>query len=373
LTGEPQPEDARKPGGAPVGTTMTRRPWRSLSTAPRLLTAYLEWRNSARRGRRRRLQRRSGLVAALALYFAGMAALWIHVRAAPATAIAQLAWLQRHTLFWAAMAALVAGILVSRRRALNHLAAGRSWIAALPVERSTARWQALALDSVPALVMACLAAAAFGGLCLLAIAGAGITAPIVPWAATTAGVALGAAFAHWRPAVRLEEAYEGSRYVPHRRRALTPVPTGSLAALGSWPVRQLFASARPKTVARAVVPILLAVPMGSTAADAMLALGLLTAIGALALLAVSALSVSAKASRWLTPLPLGSGPLVRSTLMPALASMGGIACIETWLLWVMGLSSERSLAIGVATLLAGLIITTAGSLLAIGAGDSHRP
>jgi hypothetical protein len=372
LKGESQDELARESGGASFGMATTQWIRRSLARFPLILTAYLVWCNSAGRGWRRHLRRRAAIGAASTLYVAVLGAVWIRVTADPATAITQVEWLERHTVFWAAMSALVSGVLVSRRRALNQLAAARSWAAALPVDRSTAEWQAIALESGPALGMACLLAAAFGTLCLLAIAGAGIPAPIIPWAATTAGVLLGAAFAHWRPAAKPSESYEGSRYVPHRRRVLTPVPTGSLAALGAWPVRQMFASARPKTVARATLPILLAAPAGSKAADAMLALGLLTAACALVLLAASALSVCRKASRWLGPLPLESGPFARTTLTPALASMAVGACIGGWLLWVMGLSIIRAVAIGVFSLLGVSIFTVAACLTEIYAGTPRR-
>ncbi len=51
----------------------------------------------------------------------------------PATAISTLTWLHRHDLFGGTISAIGAGVLVSRRRALNQIAASRSWTAALPV------------------------------------------------------------------------------------------------------------------------------------------------------------------------------------------------------------------------------------------------
>jgi len=167
------------------------------------------------------------------------------------------------------------------------------------------------------------------------------------------------------PSTRPEEIYESSRYVPHRRRVETPIPTGSLSALGTWPVRQMFGSARPKTIARALIPVLLSVPLGSTAADVMLAIGLLTAIGALALLIAAAISVSAKASRWLKPLPIGSGLLARRILVPALAFMFCATVIESWLAWVLGAPVVRCVAAGILTLAASIIVVVAGSLFAI--------
>ncbi len=304
-----------------------------------------------------------------------MAALSIYVRADRATAISTLAWLHRHDLFWATISAIVAGVLVSRRRALNQVAASRSWTAALPVERSTYKWQVIAVASLPALVFACILAAMFGSLSLMALFDAGIPAPTVTWAATTGGVVLGAGLSYLLPPTRQEEIYESSRYVPHRRRANTPIPTGSLSALGTWPIRQMFGSARPKTVATAMIPMLLSVPLGSAAADVMLAIGLLTSIGALVLLIAAAILVSAKASRWLQPLPIDSGLIARRTLAPALAFMFCATVIESWLTWVLGSPAVRCVAIGVLTLAASIIVTVAGSLFAIYApnkGTSDR-
>jgi hypothetical protein len=120
------------------------------------------------------------------------------------------------------------------------------------------------------------------------------------------------------------------------------------------------------------VPILLAVPLNCAAADAMAALGLLCAIGALVLLAAATLTVSAMASVWLKPLPLGSSLLARRTLSPALAAMACAASIESWLLWVMGFAVVRCIAIGIATLLTGLAVAVGGSLMRIYADDPHR-
>ena len=105
------------------------RQW--LAKTPVLLTAYLALGNRGRRRGRREIS------AALALSIAWMAAVWIYVHTHRAAAVSTIAWLHRHDLFWATISAIVAGALVSRRRALLQIAASRSWIAALPVERST--------------------------------------------------------------------------------------------------------------------------------------------------------------------------------------------------------------------------------------------
>jgi len=320
---------------------------------PVLLTSYLVWRN---RMRRRGLR---WLSAALALSTAWMVAVSVYVHADRAAAISKLAWLHKHDLFWGMIFALVAAVLVSRRRALNQIRASRSWTAALPVKRSTARWQAIAVESAPALVLACVLAAVFGSLSLIALADARMPVPIVTWAAMTGGIVVGAGLGYLLPSARPEEIYESSRYVPHRRRAETPIPTGSLSAIGRWPVRQMFASARPKTIARAMIPILLSVPLGSTAADVMLAIGLLMTLGALVLLVLAVIFVSAKASRWLRPLPLDSGLVARRTLIPALSLMSCVTVIESWLIWMLGSMFTRCIAIGALTLVASTVISVA--------------
>jgi hypothetical protein len=335
---------------------VTRR-W--LSKAPVLLTAYLVWRN-----RTARWGPRAGS-AALALPVAWVAAVSIWVRVDRSVALSSLERLQRHDLLLSAISAIVAAVLVARRRALKQLAAARSWTAALPIDGSIAQWQALAVGSAPALVLACVLTAMFGGSGLVALVDGSMPVSMVTWAAMTASVLVGAGLGHLLPAARQDEMYEGSRYVPHRRRTQASIPIGTLAALGSWPMRQMFANARPKTIARTILPILLCVPLGSTAADAMLAIGLLTAIGALVLLVAAVISVGAKASRWLRPLPLGPRLLARRIMSPTLAFMLCVTAVESWLIWVLGSPVVQCIAAGVLTLAAGTILALVGSLFAI--------
>ena len=204
---------------------------RWLSKTPELLTAYLVWRN------RTRERRRIELFAAPAFLIAWVAAASLYVHADRAAATSALAWLHRHDLSWAAISVIASAVLVSRRRALTRGKAPRVWTAALPTERSAARWQAIVSDFSPAMLLTCILAATFGGMSLAALFGDDTSAPIITWAAATGGVVLGAALSYLVRPARQEDIYEGSRYVPHRRRAETPIPTGSLAALGSWPVR----------------------------------------------------------------------------------------------------------------------------------------
>jgi hypothetical protein len=332
---------------------------RWLTGAPQLLAAYL-----VRLNRGRAAARRAQAVA-LTILIAGTLAASVYFHADREAASATLAWLRRHTLFLAGISAFAAGVLVSRRRALNKKEASRSWTAALPVKRATAQWQAFAIESSPALRMVGLLAAGFGPLSVITLFDSDMPAPISAWGAMTGGVMLGTALSYWMPAPKEEELYEGSRYVPHRRRAQTPIPTGSLSALGSWPVRQMFASARPKAVARACLPIIVLMPMGSTADVAMIVMGLFVAAGALVLLATAVISVSAKAARWLRPLPVGPGLLARRLLMRTLAAMFCASVIGSWLLWVMGTPGNRCITGGALALIGSSLLAIGGSLLPI--------
>jgi hypothetical protein len=335
---------------------VTRR-W--LTQAPQLLTAYLVWVNRGGAAARR------ACTVGMTLFIAWTLAASVYFQTDRAAALATLAWVQGHILFLGGISAFAAGILVSRRRVLNKIAASRSWTAALPTKRSTAKWQAIAIESSPALTIVGLLAAAFGGLSVIVHFQADTPAPISAWGAMTGGVVLGTALSYLMPAPKEAELYEGSRYVPHRRRAATPIPTGSLSALGSWPVRQMFASARPKAVARASLPIIVLMPMGSTADVAMLVMGLFVAVGALVLLGTSVISVSAKAARWLQPVPVGSGLLARRLLMRTLAVMFCVTVAGSWLLWVLGTPVDRCIAGGALTLIGGSVLAVSGSLVTI--------
>jgi hypothetical protein len=332
---------------------------RSLTSAPQLLTAYLQWVNRGWPAARRRL------TVAVALLIAWILVVSAYLRVDRAAGISLLAWLQRHAVLLAGASALVASILVSRRRALNKRAISRSWTASLPVERSTAKWQVVAIESAPALAIAGLLATVFGSLTTIALFRVDMPAPISTWAAMTGGVVLGTALSYWIPAPKQEEGYELSRYVPYRRRAGTRIPIGSLSALESWPIRQMFAGATPKTVARATLPIILLMPMGSTADVAMLVMGLLAVMGMLLLLVTAVIAVSAEATRWLQPLPVGSGLMARKILIRPLALMLCATSIESWLLWVLGMTVSRCIRSGVIIVVVSAVFAATGSIFTI--------
>jgi hypothetical protein len=215
------------------------------------------------------------------------------------------------------------------------------------------------IEVAPALAMA-------GALILaFAIASVWVTSAIFTGLEITGGVVLGTLVSYCIPAPKVDDLPPGSRYVPHRRVVKAPVPRGSLSALGSWPVRQMFASARPKAVARATLPLLLIMPMGATADSAMLVLGMLAVTGALLLLVSSTMAVGARAARWARPLPLSDGLLLRTLLARAFAVMFCVVVVAAWLLWAMGTSLARSAVIGALTAAASSLIAVLGCRLAI--------
>jgi hypothetical protein len=308
-----------------------------LRGAPRLMAGYLAWRNRRRLHSRRRLLLAAALLAAWAI----IAALLI-ATAQPATAAA-LAWMYRHQFLLAGLAACTTAALVARRHAAQRSEAARSWLAALPVRPAAARWEALAIAAAPALGAICVVAAA-GGTAWVWTQFAADSAPgalASTCLAVTAGVVVGAMTGCLVPAPKPIELPPGSRYVPRPRVPGARPPAPSLSALGQWPVRRMFASARPKAVSRAVLPILLAIPLGSTADAAMLEIALCAVLGAVLLLVAAIIRVSKESCRWLQPLPLPRTLLVRRLLIRPLALIAAAALIAAWLLWVMTYTGRR--------------------------------
>jgi len=332
-----------------------------LRNAPRLMAGYLAWLNRRRDNPRRHLLLAAALVAAWAI----TAALLI-VTAQPATA-AGLAWVYRHQFLLAGLAACTTAALVARRHATERSEAARSWLAALPVRRTAARWESLAIAAAPALGVIFIVAAAGGTAWMWSLFASdpaqGALAPT--WLAVTAGVVAGAMTGYLVPAQKPTEVAPGSRYVPRPRVLGARPPAPSLSALGQWPVRQMFASARPKAVSRAVLPILLTIPLGSTAGAAMLDIAMCAVLGAVLLLVSAITRVSRQSARWLQPLPLPRALLARRLLVRPLAVIVAAALIAAWLLWVMGSPPTQALKYGFSLLVVSSLVAVMGSAAAI--------
>ena len=316
--------------------------------APRLLTAKLIWSN-------RRTQARVGSVLLLLLCGALGAAFYLERDAiAPA-----LGALRRHGYVCLGLAAVFSALNVARRRVLERAQYLRSWLAAAPVRSATARWEALLIETVPAsaalLVIAVLALIA-------AVATARVSDAVALWADLSGGVVLGVIIGYLIPAPKPVDLPPGSRYVPHRHvRNTTPIRP-SLQALGQWPIRQMFAWAQPKAVSRATIPILVMMPLGTMADTAMVVMALFGVVGAVLLLGSAAISVSRLAARWLAPLPVRAGAVVRAFLLPACAFIAGASALEALLLVVFNVSFRSAVMAGACTAALGCLLFAAALL-----------
>jgi hypothetical protein len=321
-------------------------------TAPRLAAAKL-----VRLNRRTRLK--AG--AAAALLCLGTLIAWFS--AEPDFFEPALRWLRLHGLLCAVLAAIASAVLVARRRALKRAEYARSWLAAVPVRAAAARWESFAIETLPALA-AIGVLAVFSAACALALAFAERAETFTPLAIggfLSGGIAVGIIGSYLVPQPTPQVLPPGSRYVPHQRVRRAAAVHPSLRALGSWPIRQMFAWAQPKIVSRALIPILIMMPMGTTADAAMVAIAMFGTLGALLLLWSAVILASRAARAWLAPLPVRRGDVIRALLLPACAVMAAAGAVEALLLLVFNVSYRTSALLGACTAVIGCL-TAAGAL-----------
>jgi hypothetical protein len=315
-------------------------------SAPRLNAASLIWRN------RRAQFTRTGCVIAIALVVFLLAIFIVERRALGDS----LSWLRRHGVLCAGLAAFLSAAAVAQRRTLMRAQFARSWLAAVPVKRGAARWEAFLIETLPA---SAAVAALFVGAVLavpaLALQPAGVTALGVVLAYLSGGIVLGVSVSFLMPRPKPLDLPPGSRYVPKPRVNRAAAVRPSLSALGLWPIRQMFAWLQPKLVARAVIPILVMMPMGTTAADAMIVIALFGLLGAMTLLCSAALAVGRAARRWLAPLPLRAAAVFRASLLPACGVIAGSCAIVTLLLLVVNVSYRVAAEIAASAAVAGCL------------------
>jgi hypothetical protein len=292
---------------------------------PSLATAWLEWLN-------RHDNRHSVRLAAAVSVGAGsgtIALAWIH-RVRLAAALVEVA---QHTVTIAICAGVVSALVVSRERGIRAARADRSWAAALPVGVNAQRIEMWVLPLVPvAGAMLLLSSVGLLTCTVLGLAGFALRPCIAVCGALLTGAAAGAGVRLAIPASTPETPHPDSRYVPHRvTRGRRPAP--SLAALGIWPIRRMFTLLQPKLAARTLLPVLLMVPLGSTAADAMIWIGAFGLAAALAAVGTSVLWVRRAAVSWLRPLPLSSSRVGQAVASRACLVMLALAAAASWLLW----------------------------------------
>jgi len=280
------------------------------------------------------------------------------------SAAAALAWLRPHELSCGAVAAVASALLTARRRALKRAEFARSWLAAVPVRVGTARWESLVIETLPAI--AAIGVIAITGLAYVLASAfahrAEVFSALAVGAFLSGGIVLGIIGSHLIPQPKPVILPPGSRYVPHQRVRRAAGVRPSLGALGLWPIRQMFAWAQPKIVARASIPILVMMPMGTTADAAMVAIALFGIIAALLLLWSAVVSASRAARSWLAPLPARTAIVVRAFLLPTCGVIAAAGVIEASLLLVFNVSYRISAEAGACTAAIGCL-TVGGAVI----------
>jgi len=319
-------------------------------TAPRLAAAKLT-----------RLNRRSrtGVNAvAVCLSLAVLIALFW----AEATVALPLEWLHSHGFLCAGLVAVATAVLIAPRRALKRAAFARSWLAAVPVSGWTARWESLLIETIPAIAAVGLLAivGVSCALVLIIAKSADVVAPLAVWATLSGGIAAGVIGSYLMPQPKPVDLPPDSRYVPHQKLNRSAKIRPSLNALGSWPVRQAFAWAQPKTVSRAIIPILVMMPLGTTADSAMAVIAIFGIFGALLLVWSGVIAVSRLARRWLAPLPVRSDKVIRAFLLPACTVIVAASTVEALLLLVANVSLRTAAEVGAWTAALGCVTVSGG-------------
>jgi hypothetical protein len=313
-----------------------------------------------RRNRNARVKARERIVALLCLG-AMIALLWMQSEITAQV----LTWLRLHSLICGCAAAIASALQVARRRVLTRAEFAKSWLAAVPIRPSTARWEALLIETFPAAaaVVALTAVCLTAGVVLALSRRADYVSLLTVWGCLSAGVAIGAIASYAIPAPKPHDLPPGSRYVPHARPRRAARIRPSLSALGYWPVRQMFAWAQPKMVSRATIPILLSMGLGTTADAAMIVIALSGVMGALLLLLPAVISTSALVRRWIAPLPVRAGVMMRAFLSPTIGVILGASTLESLLLLVLDVSMRSSARVGICTAVLGCLMALGGVLL----------
>jgi hypothetical protein len=316
---------------------------------PRLTAEILTWRN---RGARVKPYQIAAVILALCGSFTVLFC-------APVALVGSLHWLRSHAPWCAALAAFCSAVAVAQRRALRRRLFPRSWLAAVPVKPAIAHWEAFLIEALPA-------GAALAVLCVLAVFALLSTAIRQTAQAQTilavlaffcGGIALGVALSFLIPQPKPVAPPPGSRYVPKAKARRAAPIQASLAALGRWPLRQMFAWAQPKVVARATLPVLVMMPLGTMADTAMIVIGLCGVLFAVSFLWTAVVSVSGAARQWLAPLPVRAAAVIRAFLLPVWGAMIGAAAIGALLLLLINVPYRVSAGVGAMAAVIGFTTT----------------
>jgi len=275
-------------------------------------------------------------------------------------------WLRHQILAATGLAIIASAVATARRRVSKRAEFARSWLAALPVRARIADWEKLLIETLPALAAVAALTGAYIAVAALAAfaAGRGGGSALAVSASMSGGVLLGAILSYGLPGPRPVDLLPGSMYVPHRRVAKALAVRPSLKSLGLWPLRLMFARAQPKLVARAILPILVLMPMGTPAAAAMVIIAFYVVAGALLLLIPAAISVGSKVRGWVAPLPARASSVMQAVLAPTLAAIVGASTAEGLFLFLMGVSQRTAAVTALCMAVVACLVTTCGSIVA---------
>jgi hypothetical protein len=101
-------------------------------------------------------------------------------------------------------------------------------------------------------------------------------------------------------------------------------------------------------------------PLGTTADTAMVAIALFGIICALLLVCSAVASASRLARRWLAPLPVRSGDVIRAFLLPICSVISAAGAIEAALLLVFNVPYAIAAEVGACTAVLGCLAASAG-------------
>jgi hypothetical protein len=319
-----------------------------LLARPLLLVSWLSLANACRR--RRWLLPAAGVLAVIAC--------WLATRAQFGLALTSAAdhW---ETAF--VVLCVQAIISTMRRRTGLHSGQQHSWLAALPVPASVGT--RLALRSLAQLL-------ALGVLLLIALTSGTISAA----SAGTLMLACAAAYAIgtlagwflWRVPVRRTP---DSHYAVVRGVRPKWASAPSLEPLSYWPVAQISVLMKPKVTARVLIVLLLGLPMGIHAGEA---LGLAAAWLALLYFSVVTLTlvrVAFTAARWLAPTSVDVRRFASSLGYRAILNQGVTGAVV--FLCLLELRWERAAQGGL--LLTGSFVIMSAALLAVASAWAFRP
>lgn len=324
-----------------------------LAGAPRLMAAFLMRSNRAAPQLVPLILLGLGGVLALALLYAERD--WVDEG---------VKWLRHRILAATGLAIIASAVAIARRRVSKRAEFARSWLAALPVRARIAGWETRLLETLPAVAAVAALTGIYIAVALLAAftGGRGGSSALAVWASMCGGVMLGAVLSYGIPNPKPIDLPPGSRYVPHRHVAKAAAVRPSLKSLGLWPLRLMFARAQPKLVARAILPILVLMPIGTSATAALCVIVIYVVAGALLLLIPATISVSGLSARWMAPLPVRGFSVTRAVLIPTITAIVGASAAEVLFLFMIGVSLRASGAAGLCIAGGGCLVTIAAAI-----------